>query len=387
MKSSELDAYHDDPLDLTEASDKKKIPSFLAFLLLVLGGTLFIQTTLATNVSLNSGNPIEFGQGISATTACSGSTQLTITPNAAFTNSSNAGSFKFDSFTVSGIPVQCHGADFTISAFGNTDAAPLALFNSTSTNVVVYNNAGTFESGVGSSGISVSGSAGRFTVVFSAPVAQSSSIFKITIQSGPHTIPSCAQGGDCIVGSVGPGGGRVFYVANARFTCGANLTATCLYLEAAPTTGVAAWSDGNFIWSGVTATRIGTTGTAIGTGLSNTNAIVSQSTTAPRAATSSQAYRGPNNLADWHLPSKDELNQLCKWARGVPWVSDATRCSGGLINSGLGAQGFGEAAYWSSSEPSVVNNTAWSQGFTSNGTQYDATPKSNTYWVRPIRAF
>ena len=130
MKSSELDAYHDDPLDLTEASDKKKIPSFLAFLLLVLGGTLFIQTTLATNVSLNSGNPIEFGQGISATTACSGSTQLTITPNAAFTNSSNAGSFKFDSFTVSGIPVQCHGADFTISAFGNTDAAPLALLKS-----------------------------------------------------------------------------------------------------------------------------------------------------------------------------------------------------------------------------------------------------------------
>ncbi|CAB4340843.1 unannotated protein [freshwater metagenome] len=387
MNGSESDFYHDDPLDLIEASAKKKMPSFLALLLLVLVGTFFIQTTLAQNVSLNSGNPIEFGQGISATTACSGSTQLTITPSAAFTNAANAGSFKFESFTVSGIPVQCHGSDFTINAFGNTDAAPLALFNSTATNVVVYNNAGTFESGVGSSGISVSGSAGRFTVVFSAPVAQSSSIFKITIQSGPHTIPSCSQGGSCIVGSVGPGGGRVFYVASTPFTCGANLTSSCSYLEAAPTTGASAWSDGNFYWSGSTSTRVGTTGTAIGTGLANTNAIVSQSNTAGRAATGSQAYRGPNNLTDWFLPSKDELNQMCKWARGLPWTSDSTLCSsGGLLNSGIGAQGFGAAAYWSSSEPSVASNAAWSQGFT-NGTQYDSTTKSSTYWVRPIRAF
>ena len=387
MKSSETDYYHDDPLDLKRESNKKKKHPLLAFLLLIVSATYFIQTTFAPNVSLNSGNPIEFGQGISATTACSGSTQLQITPNAAFINSSNAGNFKFDSFTVSGIPVQCYGSDFTINAFGNTDNTPLALFNSTATNVVVYNNAGSFEGGVGASGLSVYGSAGIFTVVFSAPVAQASSIFKITIQSGPHTIPSCSQGGSCIVGSVGPGGGRVFYVASTPFTCGANLTSSCSYLEAAPTTGVSAWSDGNFKWSGSELTRVGTTGTAIGTGLANTNAIVSQSNTAGKAASSSQAYRGPNNLTDWFLPSKDELNQMCKWVRGLPWTSDSTLCSsGGLLNSGIGAQGFGAAAYWSSSEPSVASNAAWSQGFT-NGTQYDSTTKSSTYWVRPIRAF
>jgi hypothetical protein len=387
MKRSESDFYHDDPLDEIKVSDKKKMPSFFALLLLAISGTFFLQTTFATNISLNSGNPVEFGQGLSATTACSGTTQLTIIPRAEFTNASGSGLFRLDSITVSGIPDTCYGFDFTINAYGNTDNAALALFNSTSTNVVVYNNAGTFQAGVGSSGMSVSGSAGSFTVDFLAPVALSANVFKITIQSGEHTIASCAQGGTCIVGNVGPGGGRIFYVATTPFPCGASLSASCSYLEAAPTTSASAWSDGNFIWSGATATRIGTTGTAIGTGLSNTNAIVSQSNLTPRAATSSQAYRGPNNLTDWHLPSKDELNQMCKWARGLQWVSDATLCSsGGLLNSGTGAQGFGAAAYWSSSEAGLVSDTAWSQGF-ANGTQYSATTKGTPYWVRPIRAF
>ena len=387
MKNSDSDFYHDDPIELHVGSGKKKLPSLLAFLVLVVGGTFFIQTTLASNMSLNPGNPVEFGQGISAATACSGDNQLLVTPHARFWNSSGSGSFRFESVTVSGIPDACHGSDFTINAYGNDNAAQLALFNSTSTTMVIYNKAGTFEAGVGAAGMTVSGASGAFTVVFANPVAVSSSIFKITIQSGPHTVITCALGGSCAVGDLGPGGGRIFYVAAAPFTCGPILEATCSYLEAASTTGNAPWADGNYQWSGVTATRIGTLNTAIGFGFVNTNSMIGQSSTSSKAATISQAYRGPNNLDDWFLPSKDELNQMCKWARGVPWISDATRCSGGLINTGLGAQGFGEAAYWSSSEPNAVNNVAWTQAFTNNGTQYDATPKSNNYWVRPIRAF
>jgi hypothetical protein len=139
------DFYSDDPIEETPNPIKRKFSSVLAFILLLVGGTYLVQTTLAANISLNSGSPIQFGQGVSATTACSGATNLTITPNSSFVNASGGGAHYFSSVTVSNIPSSCNGKDFTINAFGNTSSAPLAIFNSTSTNAVVYSNAGTFE--------------------------------------------------------------------------------------------------------------------------------------------------------------------------------------------------------------------------------------------------
>jgi hypothetical protein len=186
--------YHDDPIDLDQDSVKKRLSSISAFLLLLVGGTFFVQTTLAANVSLNSGSPIEFGQGVSATTSCSGATNLTITPNSTFTNVSGGGAYYFSSVTVSNIPSNCHGKDFTISAYGNTNSTPLALFNTTSTNAVVYNNAGTFQLGVGSTGLSITSGSGTFTLTFDTPVASSGTVFKVTVQSGPHTDTSPTSG-------------------------------------------------------------------------------------------------------------------------------------------------------------------------------------------------
>jgi len=83
------------------------------------------------------------------------------------------------------------------------------------------------------------------------------------------------------------------------------------------------------------------------------------------------------------LPSKDELNQMCKWARGQAWTSDATVCdSTGTINTAP-ATGFSTVYYWSSSE--TVDGTAWDQYFYfgSQGTYY----KNYTSYVRPVRAF
>ena len=179
--------YHDDPDDFNQKPQKRKFPAIFGALLLLIGGGFFVQTTLAANVSLNTGNPIEFGQGITATTACSGATNLTITPTATFTNSSGGGGFYFSSVTVSNIPTSCYGKDFTLNAYGNTDNAPLALFNTTSTNAVIYNSAGTFEAGIGGTGLSVSSGSGSFTATFANPVALSSSVSKISIQSSDHS--------------------------------------------------------------------------------------------------------------------------------------------------------------------------------------------------------
>ena len=186
------------------------------------------------------------------------------------------------------------------------------------------------------------------------------------IAAAPAVPLTCATGGTCIVGNTGPGGGIVFYVhASGTFACGATLASTCKYLEAAPTTGTNAWTDATYAWSGNTTVLIGATaqGTAIGTGLKNTEAIKTQDNTARMAGTITRAYRGPNNLTDWHLPSKFELNELYNQRNTVG--------------------GFSPVTYWSSSEH--VASVAWYQLFT-NGNQ-NGNGKASPYYVRPVRAF
>jgi hypothetical protein len=193
----------------------------------------------------------------------------------------------------------------------------------------------------------------------------------LTVATATVTLAAltCATGGTCIVGDTGPGGGKVFYVAASNFTStGSTCNTTCRYLEAAPTSGTNPWTDARYQWSGNTTVQIGASaaGTAIGTGYANTLAIVGQASgggTADRAATKARAYRGPNNLSDWFLPSKDELNQL--------FVARTT------------VGGFVANDYWSSSESSAID--AWFQNF-SNGIQYQ-NYKNITFYVRPVRAF
>ena len=205
---------------------------------------------------------------------------------------------------------------------------------------------------------------------------------------------TCATGGVCVVGDTGPGGGIVFYVqaSGGTFACGVTLASTCKYLEAAPTTGTNAWTDAFYRWSAVENTAVGDTArnTAVGTGYKNTTAMNTQDSTASKAGTIALAYRGPNNLSDWYLPSKDELNQMCKWQRNVAWTSDATVCTGGTLNAGTNAAGFLAVNYWSSTENS--HNTAFYQNFDNTGTQGNSIKRSPdgsgvNHYVRPVRAF
>jgi hypothetical protein len=211
----------------------------------------------------------------------------------------------------------------------------------------------------------------RVFVANSQGVLSAPAVNKVTIsisRASDVAALSCAAGGVCAVGETGPGGGVVFYVqaAGGTFSCGATLASTCRYLEAAPTTGTISWSDAQYVWSGNTSTLIGSAaqGEGVGTGYKNTEAIVAQSSTANRAGTIVRAYRGPNNLSDWYLPSKGELNELYR---------ERVRVGG---NSAV--------SYWSSTE--VDANVAWMQHFY-NGFQGDDAKSIGTYYVRPVRAF
>jgi len=220
---------------------------------------------------------------------------------------------------------------------------------------------------------------------------------------------TCATGGTCAVGDTGPGGGIVFYVhsdADNMFTSTeSDCNTTCRYLEAATadqsagivwaTTALSCYAnasnDGNTncqsnsIYSdtaGQAASR--TAATAIGRGMANTNQIYARLTTAGGAATSAYAAGiawaySNGGKTDWHLPSKDELNELCKYARQQTTGDTSVACT----NSGSLQTGFAGSGYWSSSELDATD--AWALGF-GNGLQNNGT-KTFFRRVRPVRAF
>jgi hypothetical protein len=187
------------------------------------------------------------------------------------------------------------------------------------------------------------------------------------------------------IGDVGPGGGKIFYVANTPFVCGPTRTATCTYLEAAPALWAGGMTDPTRTWAqsgqgGSPRYDTGTvnnsispetaTATAIGWGYRNTLAIILQGSTntANSAAALADAYSvtvGGVVVDDWFLPSKDELQQIF------------------IQYSTVGGLSF---AYWSSSEYNAINAWVWYSMGPTFVFSYD-TGKNNPYYVRPIRAF
>ena len=117
---------------------------------------------------------------------------------------------------------------------------------------------------------------------------------------------TCAQGGTCIAGNVGPGGGRVFYAPGTAFTMtGAPCGSMCRYLESAPITGAYAFDNVTLRgYLGQIKHPQGPTNKALGTGFSNTEALLTLSADVANVAT---AYRGSGNFSDWFLPSELEI--------------------------------------------------------------------------------
>ena len=360
------DYYSDDPADVIQSPSKRKFSGVVAFLLFLVGGTYLVQTTLAANISLNTGSPIEFGQGMTKTTACSGSNNLTITPTASFVNSSGAGSHKFSSITVSNIPAGCSGVDFKISAYGSTDSSPLAIFNSNATSAYVYDNSGSYSAGIWGTGLTVTtNSSTSFTATFATPVALSANIFKITLESVAHTAVSCATGGTCSVGDTGPGGGKVFAIASGS---GSGLNYE-FATGPVPSGGASYLTYGNvaFQWCNVTTGTIsGALGTAIGTGKQNTTDMVAACSSG--AAVAARNYSA-NGYSDWFLPSKNELAAFRSTLTPI-----------------MTAKGWGGAErVWTSSQGGSGNTDAWFIGLDGYSNAQDG--KEQYYPVFPIRSW
>ena len=228
------------------------------------------------------------------------------------------------------------------------------------------------------------------------------------------TAATCANGGTCIVGDRGPGGGIVYYVSAAYFTStGSACNTTCKYLEVAPATWQSAgvsvandpllvWSNNHTILTGQDATTASTQGIAaqstfekfnwkIGQGFYNTSVMkVSGATSTAQAAV--LAYAGTSVAGQWFIPSMNELNELCKYARGQSTGNPTVACVLGsgtfksTANAGTDLGGFvADSSIHYSSSSEYLANYAWGYKF-SNGSR-GGVNKPNAAYVRPVRAF
>lgn len=169
------------------------------------------------------------------------------------------------------------------------------------------------------------------------------------------TIPrTCAQGGRCSVGDIGPGGGIIFYAPSTNQTWGQAL-------EAAPQSTSWNGSDPLAIWGCQGVTIPAARGRAIGQGRANTLAIVTECAlpgSGPQVA-ESLSIGGKD---DWFLPSIEELRLL-------------------YLNRGI-VPGLSVGGYWSSTESDADrgNVAGFADGIIGGGGF-----KNGNFFIRPIR--
>ena len=390
-------------LDFSETPSRGKATSRKSLKMVlgigVISGAFALSSTLAANIALNDGGTVEFGQGITQTTACSDGDSLIVTPLSSFTNAAGAGSFKFTAVTVSGIPESCDGVDFKISAY-NTSGDALAIFNEDSTVATIWNDAGTFKLGAYSLyGTSITSDTGAFTVSFTSPVALATNVSRVTLQSSAHTPLTCATGFGCEVGDIGPGGGFITFVSSTPFNCGQTGTKTCRHLEIAPNgwngsdSETAIWASYNLSFNilfgdenQLSNDRYERSLASIGRGYRNTLAMIANDNSPETAAVRARAYQG-GGLRDWYLPNTAEVNQLCQWTNGNDLITgqECVEVEDGPNRPRHGAQsgGITNDAYWTSSEDFF--NTGCTARIDKG--KCERRDKQSVYKMRPVRAF
>jgi hypothetical protein len=277
-------------------------------------------------------------------------------------------------------PVRAFGVPITISVAAISGVIPPV----TGATPVTTTTAGTGYSGT----VSWSGSPSTFAAssVYTATITLTSTagytLTGVTANfftvSGASSVTHSANSGVItavfyMVGSTGPGGGKVFYVASTPFDCGPTANRKkCTYLEAAPGTWFDGNQDPNLVWAELGPPNLRevsvTTGSEIGSGYQNSLNIVNQgngSTTAAGAARGYTVTVGGVVFNDWFLPSLDELNELI------------------LVRNTFADLFTGISTYWSSTE--LTNNSGMFQRYTDQSKQ--GSNKGTNRYVRPVRSF
>ena len=241
LDEQESSYFSDDPVDFDIKKFNRigaKVNQSLMVFVLFVTSTIFLGSTLAANISLTGGRT-EFGQGVAGLKACSSTNQVVIKQKAEYTLSG----FKLKSVELSNIPISCYGYDliFSILTPGVEGSSNLATLFSTVKSLVTYNKSGTFYNSQSDSAyvtLTSSHDSGTNTdsvlISFNSPLVLISDIGTLGIESSENSLTSlpCGAGGDCNVGSVGPGGGAVILYSGPSFSApGSPCNLNCHGLE------------------------------------------------------------------------------------------------------------------------------------------------------------
>jgi hypothetical protein len=203
--------YADDPVEFHPAPDKAKSPLKFGFITFV----SVLGVALGANLLLNLGsdNKLQFGQGITQTITCQGggSYPVTITPYAGFQNANGTGKFTLDSILIENINQACVTKDFIVRVYTDTGTTPLTVSDS-KTSVSTYDtyNAIRFYwsdsvtvTSMGtqytdtellndtSTATDFTSNSTSFLITFdpdqAADFADATQVYKITLETAPHT--------------------------------------------------------------------------------------------------------------------------------------------------------------------------------------------------------
>jgi hypothetical protein len=131
----------------------------------------------------------------------------------------------------------------------------------------------------------------------------------------------------------------------------------------------------------------------IGQGFNNTRLMkVDGATSAAQAAVLAYGGAGSLTTGQWFIPSANELNELCKYARGQETGELTVQCDNtgtlkSTANAGTDLGGFlSTVYYWSSTETNEEDASVVYQRF-AEGRQSSQNKRTTAVTVRPIRAF
>ena len=276
---------------------------------------------------------------------------------------------------------------FTLSVSsrtGNKDSAIAAVTatKTAHTQTVTYSVSPALPAGLtinSSTGI-ISGTATVTATATDYVVTATNAAFATATQTISITINpalSCALGGACVLGAVGPAGGTIYYVSADGFNCGRNFSNTgsptgsmCHYLEMrnADLGSIKICDTSGDNWKTATSS-------AIGSGYKNTLDQIAALTVRNECLTTSFALGASRatfgGYSDWYVPSLDEARALVSYAfpGGSPPVSPPAPYVAG---------------YWTSSQ--TGSGSAYVINFVTGFATIDSWQR-NGYSPRPIRAF
>jgi hypothetical protein len=173
-----------------------------ARLVTIIGGAFLfaaVGSTFAANITINTSNSLEYGQGLTQAVACEST--ISVTPVNRFINSANGGAFYLETITVTDTETvsnstglsKCIGKSIKVSVFGNTGDA--LTFGGTVTSCTVpisaYSASGTptYTHGITSSSLSCTGLQatpvnGGFAIsTTGTPALAAANVYKIAIES------------------------------------------------------------------------------------------------------------------------------------------------------------------------------------------------------------